>query len=90
MTDPMAYTVFQKGETNVAGMLALSEEMKDVPPNWSTYFSVEDAETTTALIKKLGGTVIVPPTKIPNTGTFACFLDPQGAAFSILEPEPME
>jgi len=30
----------------------------------------------------------VPPTDIPNVGRLAMFVDPQGAMFAILKPDP--
>jgi predicted enzyme related to lactoylglutathione lyase len=35
---------------------------------------------------RLGATVTVPPTDIPNVGRFAVWLDPQQATIAILQP----
>ena len=90
MNDPVPYTVFQDGETMVAGMMAKNKEMEQVPPNWSVYFSVADCDASTKKAAELGATILVPPTDIPGTGRFACFLDPQGAAFSVIATAPMK
>ena len=87
---PMAqggtYTVFQRaGGVNAAGMMLMPDQMKGAPPNWTTYFQTADIQKTTADVTKLGGKVMMPPTPIPNIGSFAVYLDPQGAPFCTLE-----
>lgn len=82
MPGGMVYTVFKSGGKQAAGMMA----MKDVPPNWCVYFSVKNTDTIVKQVGELGGKVIVPATDIPNVGRFAVFMDPQGAAFAVLQP----
>lgn len=86
------YTIFSQGDRMVAGCFALTEEMGEfanTPPSWMTYFAVTDCDATAARAGTQGGTVVVPPTDIPNIGRFAVFQDPQGAAFSVLQPVPV-
>jgi predicted enzyme related to lactoylglutathione lyase len=85
----ITYTAFMIGETPVAGMYKVSEEMGAVPSHWLPYFAVEDCDKSFVKAQELGATVIQPPTDIPRTGRFAVLLDPQGAAFAILKMEPM-
>lgn len=79
------YTVFSMGATNVAGMMQIQPGWGEVPSNWSPYFEVDDCERAASEAKRLGGTVIVEPKRIPGAGTFAVIEDPQGAVFSVLE-----
>jgi predicted enzyme related to lactoylglutathione lyase len=58
------------------------------PNAWQVYFAVDNADETATKAVGLGATQIVPPTDIPGTGRFAVLLDPQGAAFAILQPNP--
>jgi hypothetical protein len=53
---------------------------------WLPYISVPSADDLVAKAKKLGGTVTAGPMDIPNVGRFATLLDPQNAAFAILQP----
>lgn len=81
----MTYLLASAGETMVAGLFKADPGM---PAAWQTYFAVDNADTTAAEATALGATVIVPPTDIPGTGRFSVMIDPQGAAFAILQPSP--
>lgn len=84
------YNLAKSGEEMVAGMMAMPEDVQNMPPFWMTYFTVDDADATVAAAQKVGGSVHRPPADIPNTGRFAILADPGGAAFGILQPLPME
>lgn len=68
-----------------AGMMQIQESWGEVPPNWSIYFLVEDAEASAAKAAELGGNVMVPPAPAGDIGKFAVIQDPQGAVFSVIE-----
>ena len=55
----------------------------DMPPFWTTYISVADADETAAAIKEDGGTVMVEPFEVLDVGRMAVAADPAGAIFSI-------
>ena len=74
----------------VAGLMDMPDNLAGMPPFWMIYFAVDDADTAVAAMEKAGARVHQPVTPIPNTGRFAVLADPQGAAFGILEPLPME
>lgn len=78
------YTLFKRGEANAGGLFEIRPEMGPMPPNWSVYFQVEDADATTAKAVGMGAKVFVPPTDVPHVGRFATLQDPQGAVFSII------
>lgn len=84
------YTILAKGESQTAGVMQAEGEYAHVPPHWSMYIAVENAQNTVDSAAKLGGSVIMPPTPIPGVGTFAIIQDPQGAVFSILEALPRQ
>ena len=88
MPGPMDYTTFARGETQAAGMMQITPEMKaaGTPPNWMPYFQVTDAKASVAKATGLGGGVIVPASEIPGVGWFAILRDPQGAVFAIHQP----
>ncbi len=53
-------------------------------PRWMGYVSVDDVEVTTAALKRLGGTVYVPPTD-SNIGRIAVVADPQAATLALVQ-----
>jgi predicted enzyme related to lactoylglutathione lyase len=81
------YTIFKAGTTQVGGMMARPPQMKDVPPNWLTYFAVTDCDGAAEKVGKLGGQVLRPPTDIPDIGRFAVCKDGQGAVFAVFKPQ---
>ena len=83
-TDAQGYVLCKADDRIQAGMMAMTEDMADVPPNWTHYFLVEDAEAFVEETKKLGGNVIVPPTSAGEIGDFSVLQDPQGAVFSVM------
>lgn len=81
------YTVFQRGDDQIAGMMEITPDMGPMPPSWGIYFDVEDPDETAGRVKDLGGNVFVPPTDFPG-GRFALVTDPQGAAFGVVKTVP--
>lgn len=83
------YTVFEVGDTAVAGMMPMNGDgwPADTPPHWMVYFEVEDVDATAATATRLGGSVPVPGTDSP-AGRFAMLADPHGAKFSIIKSNP--
>jgi predicted enzyme related to lactoylglutathione lyase len=79
------YTEFSIGGRPIAGMMALTPRHGDTPPNWLPYVTVADCDASAAKVTKLDGKVIVPPTEVPEVGTFAVFCDPGGAALAIIQ-----
>lgn len=77
----MEYTVFSFEGVQIAGMMATVGDMKDVPPSWAAYFTVDDVDKAASQTTELGGTVFVPPMDIPNVGRFAGLMSPQGVRF---------
>jgi uncharacterized protein len=58
----------------------------DMPPFWTTYISVDDADATVAKAQELGGMVYVEPMTVLTVGRMAVCADPAGAAFSVWQP----
>jgi uncharacterized protein len=53
---------------------------------WNTYVWVEDADETAAKVREAGGTVLVEPMDVFDSGRMAVFADPEGAAISVWQP----
>jgi predicted enzyme related to lactoylglutathione lyase len=56
-----------------------------MPPNWTPYVQVANADATLAKAKKLGGNVVAGPEDIPNVGRFGILIDSSGAALGVLQ-----
>ncbi|QKW19154.1 VOC family protein [Kitasatospora sp. NA04385] len=59
-----------------------------VDVGWLVHFAVADALLATDEVRRLGGSVVVPPERVPSVGRIAVLADPFGAQFALLEPEP--
>ena len=82
--EPMPYTMYKVGETEVAGMMDMPAELPaEVPPHWLIYFTVADCDAAAAKAKELGGSVEMPPMDIPEVGRMAVLSDPQGGVFAV-------
>jgi len=81
----MAYTLFTDGQMPVGGLMAQPEDARKMgaPPSWIGYVAVDDVDGTAERVKRLGGTVHVPGTDIPNVGRFSVVADPQNAVFAL-------
>jgi len=78
------YNVLKSGGAPRAGIM--KKMMAEQPTAWLPYVQVANTDATADKAKRLGATVVVPPTDIPNVGRFAIFADPQGAALGVLQP----
>jgi predicted enzyme related to lactoylglutathione lyase len=77
------YTMLTLGGRNVAGLYQPPEDQP--PPGWISYASVQDADTTTARARELGGTVLLEPHGV-GVGRGAFLQDPQGALIGVWQP----
>jgi len=77
------YHVLESGGQGRAGIMAGQPPQ---PHTWLPYVQVSNADQTADKAKRLGATIVVPPTQIPNVGRFSIFLDAQGVATGILQP----
>jgi predicted enzyme related to lactoylglutathione lyase len=76
------YSLMSAAGTDIAGMMGHMEGMQ---AGWMGYISVDDIDAAFAKAQQGGATAIVPISPIPGVGRFALLLDPQGAAFSLLD-----
>lgn len=81
------YRLAKSGEAMVAGLMSNAGEEGGPPPNWLIYFEVGDCDAQVAKIQAAGGGALKGPAEIPGTGRFAVVVDPQGAAFGLLQPD---
>jgi uncharacterized protein len=74
-------------EIDGKAVAGISEQMNpDMPPWWTTYISVANADETAAAITDDGGSVVMEPFDVLDVGRMAVAADPTGAMFSIWQP----
>jgi len=78
------YRMFRMRDRSVAGLGPTREG--GLPPRWTTYITVADADASSAAIRGAGGTVFMEPMDVLQAGRMAAAADPQGASFCIWQP----
>jgi uncharacterized protein len=79
-----------KGGKRFGGMWQITEECKrhesgeEIVPGWMNYVAVDDVDGSASKAFDLGGTIVSPPTDIPNVGRFCIIKDPTGAVISLI------
>ncbi|MQS06251.1 VOC family protein [Streptomyces alkaliphilus] len=56
-------------------------------PSWTLYFATPDAKASAEAVERAGGSVRMPPMDVLGLGRMAAFADPQGAEFSVWQPD---
>lgn len=84
-TSEFAYSVFRVGKVPVIGLMDLPPEARRMgaTPRWVGYIGVDDVDACAERIKRLGGTLYVPPTD-SNIGRISVVTDPQTATFALV------
>jgi predicted enzyme related to lactoylglutathione lyase len=83
------YTSIKVGDATVGGMIDISGRVPDeIPANWLVYFAVDDTDATLEKAKAASGNVAFGPEDIGEVGRIAVLLDPFGAAFAVIAPDP--
>lgn len=83
--DAGGYEMFYVGDKAVAGIGP--QQQPEVPPYWSTYICVTNAEVITESVARAGGMIFMPPIDVFDAGRMAVFADTTGAPFSVWEPK---
>src|SRR3954451_13393388 len=65
---------------------AISSQNEPGAPSWMTYVQVDSADDTATKVREAGGTVVSEPYDVFDSGRMAIFADPQGAVFSVWQP----
>ena len=81
-----AYPMVKRGDKAIAGLVQMEPGM-DMPCYWTSYVSVPDVAKVCHEAKTLGATVPFGPEHIPDVGTLAFVLDPEGAAISLMKSD---
>jgi predicted enzyme related to lactoylglutathione lyase len=86
-TPGMSYTLFTVGEETVCGLTNLRKEagQDNAVPKWIGYVGVSDVDAAADQVRRLSGTVYVPPTNVPDFSRFSVVADPQQATFVLFK-----
>ncbi|MDG3016766.1 VOC family protein [Speluncibacter jeojiensis] len=85
-TPAFRYTVVRDGDQQLAGVMDATDFLSaGTPPQWTTYFAVDDADAAATAIGAAGGAVVRAPEDTPY-GRIAEVRDPMGAAFRLVGP----
>ncbi len=82
------YTTIMVGETGMGGITPLTQE--GIPPHWSSFITVDDADAVAGAATKHGGKLLGPAFDIPTVGRIAIIQDPTGGKVSVVKYVPME
>jgi len=78
------YVMFSLGGKSVAGLGGQPPGMPaEMPAVWNSYVSTADVAATAEKVTANGGSVMMPPMQVFDSGEMAIFTDPSGAAFSV-------
>lgn len=83
------YSIKNKGRFN-GGMMGMTADFGDMPPNWLVYLSVADIDAAVAKVSELGGTVFGPVRDAGEVGRFAMIQDPAGASLALIQLQQPE
>jgi predicted enzyme related to lactoylglutathione lyase len=87
MPTPMgaSYSLALIGAETVAAIAPQSPMVveNNIPPIWSTYIAVDDADKAVAAAAEHGGTILMAADDIPGSGRMAFVADPSGAAVGL-------
>ncbi|GAA3367526.1 VOC family protein [Streptomyces sannanensis] len=85
--EQMDYKTFHIGGESVMGRMPMTGEFPpEIPPYIQVYFTVDNCDIAVEKSTKLGGKLVFGPMDSPF-GRFAAVVDPQGAAFAVIDPK---
>lgn len=84
----LIYRMARIGGHSVTGMGEQDPATREqgIPPAWSTYINHHDVDLVAQKATLAGGTVVVPPMDVLETGRMAIVMDPGGAVFGVWQP----
>lgn len=86
LPDGSVYPIAKVGGRSVGALFQIRESMP-MPPAWSSYVQVSDADATAARVTELGGKLLMPVMDVMEEGRMVAFTDPTGAAVNAWQPK---
>jgi hypothetical protein len=84
--NPMNYGLVDTGGQGGIGG-GIFQTPPEMPPYLTIYVNVDDLQAYLDKAESLGGKTVVPPTPIPNYGSFALFADPEGHCIGLFKSQ---
>ena len=83
----MTYTLLKAGDVQVGGLIEMTKAAGagGVKQGWIGNIGVDDVDALTQSVRQNGGSVLRPPSDIPNIGRFSVVADPLGAPFCLFK-----
>lgn len=83
------YLIWHSGEIGVGGLLELPDDLRarGIPSNWLGHIGVGDLKAIVGEATGRGAQLRAGPDSAPGVGSWAVMSDPQGATFSVFQPE---
>lgn len=81
------YIICKNGECGLGGIFQMEgPQFEHVPAHWMNYIGTDNVDRDAAKVTANGGTIIVPPTDIPNNiGRFCVISDPGGGHIALYQ-----
>jgi len=85
VSEGVYYTMFRKDGHYVAALSPMQQEMQaqGIQPHWNCYISVDNVDAVAGQVAGLGGTVLMPPFDVLDSGRMAMIQDPTGATVAL-------
>ena len=85
MGDGMTYTMFKQDGENICGLgpMMADQQAQGTPSYWNNYVAVDDVDSIVSKITAAGGTVIMPPMDVFDSGRMLVIQDPTGAMLGL-------
>ncbi|MGE5689245.1 MAG: VOC family protein, partial [Pseudomonadota bacterium] len=77
------YTMFSKAGKHTAAASPPAPGTEGVPPHWTVYLAADDVDAVARSIRAAGGTVMMDPFDVFDSGRMTIAVDPTGAAFGV-------
>ncbi|MDZ7732396.1 MAG: VOC family protein [Acidimicrobiia bacterium] len=86
--DGGTYIMCTRNGSVAAGMMAQGPGMvsQGMPPMWSSYVTVADADEAVGRVGAAGGSIVMPAMDVMSAGRMAVFADPTGAVSCVWQP----
>jgi predicted enzyme related to lactoylglutathione lyase len=83
------YSMFKLNgrDTGAACTLRKEQQEQGVPPHWTLYIAVNNADEAVVKAGQLGGKVLAPAFDVFEAGRMAAMQDPTGASFCVWQPK---
>jgi predicted enzyme related to lactoylglutathione lyase len=81
----MVYTMFEQDGHSVTAISQMdpAQQAQGMPSHWNTYINVDDVDAVTGRVAQAGGTVLVEPMDVLDSGRMSVVQDPTGAAVGL-------